>query len=191
MPPSPKTARTAAAAVSLLIAALLLCACANTSSTLDPPQPDLARVPCESVLPAVWDQGAELRQYHTDHHGRDVEVWCYRGVFRSHWDVRVGWDELEQQRSVHHTATIGGCFFDNGQSVGPWILEDADHRYTRIEWTNQDPANEHKKYRFSYDFSTGKETITGIIPGSPPITKVVAAQPTWDQLKAQLPFPPD
>jgi hypothetical protein len=190
MLPNPKTARTAAA-VSLILAVLLLAACANTASTLDPPQPAVAKLPCENVLVAVWAQGTELRQYYTDHHGRDIEVWCYRGVFRSHWDVRVGWDEQQGARPVHHSATIGGCFFDNGQSVGPYIAETADDRYAKVAWTNEDPANEHKKYRFDYDFGTGQLTITGTIPGAPATTKTVAAPPGWDQLKAQLPFPPD
>ncbi len=184
-------ARTAAAAAVLVLTALCLGACAGTASTLEARQPDLARLPCQNTVAAAWQNASELRQYFTDHHGHDVEVWCYRGIVRSHWDVRVGWDELDAQRAVHRTATIAGCFFDDGQSTGPAIIEDADHRYIRVEWTNQDPANQHKSYRFSYDFATGKVTITGIIPGSPPVTRVVAAQGGWDEMKAQLPFPPD
>ena len=181
----------AAAAASLLLVALLLGACAGAPSTADPSPENLARQPCTDAALAIWAQGDELRESFSDQHGHDVEVWCHRTIVRSHWDVRVGWDALQGTRPVHRTATIAGCFFDFGQSTGPAITEAADHRFARVVWTNQDPANEHKKYTFSYDFGTGAVTITGTRPGAPPITRVVAAQPTWDDLKAQLPFPPD
>ena len=191
MLPNLTTIRNAAAAASLLVA-LFLCACANTASTLDPSQPEVAALPCHNVQAAVWEQGTELRQYFTDHHGHDVEVWCYRGVFRAHWDVRVGWEERNvQQAAVHHSATIGGCFFEDGQSTGPFIEQGANHEFTKIEWTNQDPAHAHKKYRFSYDFGTRQLTITAAAPGTPPVTKIIAAQATWDDLEKALPLPPD
>jgi len=34
-------------------------------------------------------------------------------------------------------------------------------------------------------------TITAAAPGAPPVTKIVAAQATWDDLKKALPIPPD
>ena len=194
MPRKPMAVPKIAAAVSLLMTALLVGACANTASTLDPAQPpqqEVAALPCHNVQAAVWEQGTELRQYFDDHQGHNVEVWCYRGVFRAHWDVRVGWDEAQGQRPVHHVATIGGCFFEDGQSVGPSIAEGANHAFTRVEWTNQDPAHAHKKYKFSYEFGTSKLTITAVAPGAPPVTKIVAAPASWDDLKAALPIPPD
>ena len=193
MPRNPMVAAKLAAAVSLLMTAPL-CACADAPSTLgpaQPPQQQVAALPCHNVQAAVWEQGTELRQYFSDHHGHNVEVWCYRGMFRAHWDVRVGWDEPQGQRPVHHSATIGGCFFEDGQSVGPFIEQGVDHEFTRVEWTNQDPAHEHKRYKFSYDFGSGMLTITAAAPGAPPVTKIVAAQATWDDLKKALPIPPD
>jgi hypothetical protein len=194
MPRTPMIAPKLAAAAIVLMTALSLCACGNTASTLEPPQapqPEVAALPCHNVQAAVWEQGIELRQYFTDHHGHDVEVWCYRGVFRAHWDVRVGWDASHAQGPVHHSATIGGCFFENGQSAGPFIKQDANHEFTTVEWTNQDPAHAHKKYNFSYDFGTGKLAVTATAPGMPPVTKIIAAQATWDDLENALPMPPD
>ena len=184
---------TVAAPVSaLLMTALWLCACAGSPS----PDPQQAAAPCSPAGAAFWKQGQELRQYHTDHRGHDVELWCDRGVFNAHWDLRIGWDEFENApgavaaaRPVHRSRTIAGCFVDWGESVGPDIAEGPDRQYSHIRWTNQDPANDHKKYEFSYDYATGNVTITTTIPGSPPATAVVRPQDNWEQLDALLPNP--
>ena len=155
-----------------------------------------ASAPCTPVAVAFWRRGSELRQYYSDNHGHDVELWCHRGIFNAHWDLRVGGDQLadnygvvpaELLPTIHRSVTIGGCFFDNGESFGPIIYEGPDHQYIKVGWTNWDPANEHEKYEFAYDYGTGLVTVVATTPGSPPVMTVVRPQESWEQLQDLLP----
>ena len=141
-------------------------------------------------------RGNELRQYYRDNRGHDIELWCDRGTFNAHWDLRVGGDELvdkygvvpaELLPTVHRSATIGGCFFNDGESFGPVIYEGPDHQYSKVRWTNQDPANQHEKYEFNYDYSSDLITVVATTPGSPPVTAVVRPQESWEKLRELLP----
>jgi hypothetical protein len=169
----------------LLMTALWLCACAGPSS-VDQGEQQLSALPCSLAAPAFWETGSQLRRSYGDGQGHHVELWCDRNLFSSHWDLRIdGGEPPEVRRSM----TIGGCFFNEGESNGPIIYEGERHQYARIEWTNQDPANEHEKYKFVYDYSTGLVTITATEPGAPPAMAMVHPQESWEKLKDLLPDP--
>lgn len=175
----------------LLATALCLSACAGPSASSGPSsqalnQQELATLSCRFAGPAFWEIGTELRRHYEDGHGHHVGLWCERNVFGAHWDLRIDGDEPPEAR---RSMTIGGCFFNEGESNGPIIQVGEGHQYAKIEWTNQDPSNEHEKYTFAYDYSTGLVTITATIPGSPPATAVVHPQESWDKLKELLPDP--
>lgn len=175
----------AATSSGLLATILWLCACTGPM-TAEQRQEQLATLSCRFAGPAFWEIGSELRRHYEDGHGHHVELWCERNVFGAHWDLRIDGGEPPE---AHRSMTIGGCFFNQGESNGPIIQEGAGRQYTKIEWTNQDPGNEHEKYSFAYDYSTGLVTITATVPGFPPATTVVHPQETWEKMKDLLPDP--
>jgi len=188
-----RCSRRAAPSFPLMIAASWLSACATPAPVVQE-QPNVLKLSCTLVPATFLKQATELRDYRTDSHGHSVELWCDRDMFSAHWDLRVGWDEPADANgnrppTVHRTATIAGCFFFNGDNTGPTIYQDPDHVFTKVQWTNKDPANDHKKHEFTYDYGSGDLTIVTTVPDTPPVTTVVRPQPSWEKLRELLPDP--
>jgi hypothetical protein len=144
---------------------------------------------CHSAGLMLDKVGRELVEHFDDRHGRDIELWCVRGIFTAHFDLRIGWND----RAIpggHRSMTIAGCFFNHGNNIGPDLSFDASGAYSKVEWTNEAPPSENVTYRFSYDYGTGMVTITATTPCHAPISKVVTPQENFDQLHDLLPEPP-
>lgn len=153
---------------------------------------------CDNAGLKFWKLGGERLEYYEDAWGRDVEVWCIRGVFNAHFDIRISWTVREDTGGIADgrppnyykvVKTVGGCYFDNGNNGGPDIVTGADKTFSTVGWTNIDPASK-KEYKFSYDWLTGKLTITTTKPGGgPPNVQVVDPPNSYEDLAKLLPDP--
>lgn len=153
---------------------------------------------CGNARWKLWKLGGERLEYYEDAWGRDVEVWCIRGVLNAHFDIRISWTVREDDRGIADgrppnyykvVKTVGGCYFNRGDNGGPDIVKGADKTFRTVEWTNIDPASK-KVYKFSYDWSTGKLTITTTKPGGgPPNVQVVDPPESYEDLAKLLPDP--
>ncbi len=153
-----------------------------------PAAADTVQFQCKGAILGAGRPGEERLEYFGDAHGHDVELWCVRGIFAAHFDLRIGWDE---PGGVHRTRTIAGCFFNDGRNTGPDLSRDASGAFSRVEWTNRSPPSRQVAYRFSYDYGSDKVTITVDTPCHAPISKIVTTQENIDRLEALLPDPPD
>ena len=147
-----------------------------------------AHFECRGAILGAGKPGEERLEYFDDRHGHQVELWCIKGIFAAHFDLRIGW--TEQMSGVHRSRTIAGCFFDDGRNSGPDMVRDADGAYTRVEWINRSPPSKQTTYRFSYDYSADMVSIAVETPCHAPISKIVAPQDNIDRLEALLPEPP-
>lgn len=153
---------------------------------------------CSSAILALGQPGDRPIDQFRDGHGHVIELWCTSGVFTSQWDLRLA---STGRTDAPHTAaagalnapdrglTIGGCFFDNGTNTGPAIARDPDGAFARVAWTNRSAFGEPRTYRFSYDFHTGRVTITLTSACGAPVVKVVAPQQSYAKMDALLPHP--
>ena len=143
----------------------------------------------------VRDWGAERVRSYVDPAGRSVEVWCIRSLFTAHYVVRIGWNDREHAGAaagqptavVRQVRTMAGCYFTHGDNEGPDISEDSAHAFTKVTWTNQDAHNRATAFRFSYDWTTGKLTITATAPGLAPVVRIVDPPDTYEALHKLLP----
>jgi hypothetical protein len=149
---------------------------------------EAAHFQCRGAILGAGKPGEERLEYFGDGHGHEVELWCVRGIFSAHFDLRIGW--IEQPSGVRRTRTIAGCFFDDGRNSGPDMVRDTNGAYSRVEWINRSPPSKQTTYRFSYDYSADKVSITVETPCHAPISKIVAPQENIDRLEALLPDPP-
>jgi hypothetical protein len=168
--------------VNLTVALFVLCAPSPAAA-----QGDTSH--CHSAGLAFGKVGRERVEHFDDQHGHDVELWCVRGVFSAHYDLRIGWNDRAAP-GAHRSMTIAGCFFNHGHNIGPELFADATGAYSKVEWINVSPPSENVTYRFSYDYASGMVTITMSDPCHQPISKVVAPQETFEQLDKMLPGPP-
>ena len=154
--------------------------------------------PCRAAGAEFWKAGNRRVEYYQDQHGHAVELWCARGVFSAHYDLRVDRADPADRHGAaagqsadvrHHSMTVAGCLFNYGKNIGPDIYRDASGAYSKVDWTSRDPSRR-EEYRFSYDFSTGMVTITLTTPCSAPVSKVVAPQESYEKLTDVLPDPP-
>ena len=157
-------------------------------AVVSPATADIARFQCRGAILGAGKPGEERLEYFDDRHGPDVELWCVRGVFAAHFDLRIGW--TDQSSGVHRSRTIAGCFFDDGRNSGPNMTSDDAGTYARVEWINRSPPSKNTTYRFSYDYRVDKVTITVESACHAPISKIVAPQDNIDRLEALLPEPP-
>jgi hypothetical protein len=144
------------------------------------------------VSAAQW--GSRLLATYSDAAGRGVEVWCTRSMFSAHYDIRVSWSEAETaaghpQAVVRRVKTVAGCYFIHGDNEGPVIAEDAAHGFARVTWTNRYKNDNRYAYVFSYDWITGKLTITATVPGKPALVRVVDPPDTFQAMHRLLPEP--
>ena len=153
-----------------------------------PAAADTATFQCRGAILDFSKPGQERLEYFDDGHGHAVELWCVKGIFAAHFDLRIGW--TEQPSGIRRTRTIAGCFFDDGRNSGPDMVRDASGAYSRVEWINRSPPAKQAAYRFTYDNHADKVTITVETPCHAPITKIVAPQENIDRLEALLPDPP-
>ena len=171
-----------------VVAALGYCLAASA-------QPQMIRLSCKGAILNFERLGDERLAVYQDAHGHRIELWCTRRIFNSQFDLRIAVAEPAHGRdaSQHPVAsvrlsTVGGCFFDDGNNEGPFIVRDPYGAYAKVEWMTEDLSHE-KKYRFSYDFATKQVTITATVRGCAPVSKVLAPQPTYKSLAALLPHP--
>lgn len=149
---------------------------------------------CHSAGLALGAVGSERLQHYDDGHGHEIELWCVKGVFNAHYDLRIGWNERTPAPDgtvgvVHRFRTIAGCFFNHGHNTGPDISSDAGGAFSQVVWTNESPS-EGVTYRFSYDYAVGRVTVTVATPCHAPVSKVVDPQDSFGQLDDLLPDPP-
>lgn len=148
---------------------------------------------CKGAILAFEHLGDQRLATYQDGHGHRIELWCTRRIFDSQFDLRASvgparGDHPQGSAAFDRLATVAGCFFDNGETIGPTIIDDVRGAYAKVEWINEDPSH-WRKYRFSYDFGTRLVTVTATVQGCDPITKVLAPQPSYAQLSALLPHP--
>ena len=150
---------------------------------------------CKGAILAFEKLGDQRLATYQDNLGHRIELWCTRRIFDSQFDLRAGVRKSARngrnpQDAVASArlATVGGCFFDNGETVGPIIVSDAAGAYAKVEWINEDPDH-WRKYRFSYDFASNEVTVTATVQGCASVTKVLPPQPSYAKLAALLPHP--
>jgi hypothetical protein len=170
-------------APSIRILASLLALIAAT-----PAQADVSTFQCEGAILDFGHSGARMLEHFEDGHGHDVELWCVRGVFQAHFDLRFGWHD--PANGTRRQMSIAGCFFNDGRNDGPNFSRDPAGAYTAVEWTNQSPPAKNVAYRFHYDVATARITVTVETPCRPPIARVIPPQPDNDSLEDLLPDPP-
>jgi hypothetical protein len=153
------------------------------------------RLSCKGSILGFEKRGDERLVSYQDDHGHIIEVWCTRRIFDSQFDLRISKEPPAHDDDGHgdpvapgRLATVGGCFFDDGDNQGPIIVYDQVGAYAKVEWINMDPYHR-RTYRFSYDFSTELITITATVEGCPPASKVLAPQSSYRKLEALLPHP--
>ena len=173
---------------SLLVAALGHCPAA-------PAQSRITRFSCKGAILNFERLGDERLALYQDAHGHRIELWCTRRVFDSQFDLRITSEKPEHagDASQHPLAsgrrsTVAGCFFDDGNNEGPIIIRDPNGAYAKVEWITEDLSHD-RKYRFSYDFTTARVTITAIVRGCAPVSAVLPPQPSYKRLAALLPHP--
>lgn len=139
----------------------------------------------------VGNWGAERLASYVDAAGRGVEVWCLRGMFSAHYDLRVTWNEPDGAHGamVRRVKSVAGCYFVKGENTGPDIAEDPAGVFTRVTWTNANPRDKGAGYAFSFDWTTGKLTITATASGKAPAVRVVDPPDDYDALDRLLPEP--
>jgi len=157
--------------------------------------PPLTHLTCEGAILGFQQLGDHRLASYQDAHGHRIELWCTRRVFDSQFDLRVavaapahGGDGRPDPVAPGRLATVGGCFFDNGDNQGPIFVVDPGGGYVTVAWVTQDPADR-RKYRFSYDFASKLVTVTATVAGCAPVSKVVAPQPSYRRLAKLLPHP--
>jgi hypothetical protein len=169
-----------------ILSIMLMSGLTVTAFRLCAPSPAVAEVStfhCRSAGLTLGKIGRERVEHFEDRHGHDIELWCVRGIFTAHYDLRVG--------SNDRSMTIAGCFFNHGTNTGPDISFDANGAFSKVEWTNEAPPSESVTYRFRYDYGTRMVAITAITPCHPPVSKVVAPQENFERLADLLPDPPE
>lgn len=158
-------------------------------------QTPITRLSCKGAILGFEQLGDHRLATYQDAYGHHIELWCTRRIFDSQFDLRVALNAPVQTAAGKRDAaasdplaTVGGCFFDNGDNDGPIIVNAPGGAYTRVEWTTATPSHR-RQYRFSYDFATDKVTITATVRGCPAVSKIVAPQPSYKNLAALLPHP--
>ena len=160
--------------------------------------------PCRSAGIAFWQAGDRPLETFDDGHGNRIELWCSNGVFNAHYDLRVSQaappspqPASEETQIVpagytpvtfSHAMTVAGCFFNFGKNTGPDVSRSPSGSFTKVDWTTRSPDHD-LEYHFRYDFSTRLVAITVTTPCTPPVTKVVAPQESYEALETQLPEP--
>jgi hypothetical protein len=157
-------------------------------------QAGITRFSCKGAILGFQKLGHQRLASYQDGHGHHIELWCTRRIFDSQFDLRVAMakpapaDDGRRDPAAPPLATIGGCFFDNGENEGPIILSAPGGAYAKVEWITRDP-NRWRQYRFSYDFATELLTVTATVRGCTPVSKVLAPQASYRKLAALLPHP--
>jgi len=155
----------------------------------------MTRLSCKGAILGFTKLGDQRLATYQDDHGHRIELWCTRRIFDSQFDLRVALGQ-SPQHSVNRQisaapdrlATVGGCFFDNGDNEGPIIVRGPTGAYAKVEWITQDP-NHRRQYRFSYDFGTKLVTVTAKVRGCAPVSRVLAPQASYKKLASLLPHP--
>jgi len=157
--------------------------------------PPLIELSCRGAILGFNKPGDQRLAVYQDRHGHRLELWCTRRIFDSQFDLRVAMGVPAHTGSGGPNpaeptplATIGGCFFDNGDNLGPNITRTADGTFAKVEWITANP-NHHRRYRFSYDFATRRVTITATVSGCPAVTLLVPPQPSYRAMNDLLPHP--
>lgn len=144
---------------------------------------------CRSAGLSFGDVGRTILQHYDDGHGHQVELWCVKGVFNAHYDLRI----VEADRLVpggRRSKTIAGCFFNYGTNRGPDLSYDGTGAFSAISWSNEAPPPERVAYRFNYEYRTGMVTISAETPCHPPSIVRVAPQDSFEKMEDLLPPAP-
>ena len=155
----------------------------------------ITRFSCKGAILGLQKLGDHRLASYQDGHGHRVELWCTRRIFDSQFDLRIGVgqsargsDDRRYPAPPARLATVGGCFFDNGENEGPIIIRGPGGAYARLEWITEDPSHR-RKYRFSYDFATNLLRVTATVRGCAPVSKVLPPPASYRKLAALLPHP--
>jgi hypothetical protein len=117
-------------------------------------------------------------------------------MFSAHYDIRIGWNErggsgeaatAQPPAVIRRVKTVAGCYFIKGDNEGPVILEDSAHAFTKVTWTNLNQKRKDTGYVFSFDWSTGKLTITATAAGRAPAVRIVDPPDDFEELRRLLP----
>ncbi|MCX7378725.1 MAG: hypothetical protein NTY94_18490 [Alphaproteobacteria bacterium] len=149
-----------------------------TPASAQSPPPG-TRTECNSAGLAVGAIGETRLQTYSDGQGRTVELWCIRGMFDSHFDLRM----VEHGQSV----TIAGCYFAQARNIGPTLHLAPSGAYTRVEWINESLTAAGTSYRFTYDVTARQVTVTASAACRPPATITLPPQPDFRHLERLLP----
>ncbi|HUN41939.1 MAG TPA: hypothetical protein VMU81_16765 [Acetobacteraceae bacterium] len=155
----------------------------------------ITRFSCQGAILGFRKLGNQRLASYQDGHGHRIEIWCTRRIFDSQFDLRIALEQSSHDSDGPHDppaperlATVGGCFFDNGENDGPIIVRGPSGAYARVDWITETPSHR-RKYHFSYDFTTKLLTVTAMVQGCAPVSKIVAPQASYQKLAALLPHP--